>query len=322
MDTIINVIGSAIIFVEATLRTAAVKIAGALLWFTNLCMHWFGWAVGRIPFHGPIMAVLLVAGFIMVIKKICDLEDGREDGVKALDGQLFGIADRIEMLPIPGAEGIASFVGLYNILLYLMYYPCAFIVGLFWAVSGHGASIAFFTGMISKDMPYTFFNYPLWDEAPKYLCAVVVVKLAMKTVGAICRRDFKGLLRTGFLTLDAALLGSLVGMLYIWMQVASEGNFILTVLFLIPSFAVYIIYPYIMLALIMPLILITLPVIGLILLPIAMFAGGAAAGLGEGALHQAKTDSFVKGDILTYKALDRAEQGKFGLLIFVDILNM
>lgn len=329
-------------FIGDLVMAVLTGVGNALVAFTGVCMGFFGRVYGLINgffwSHGIpvnwflIKIILVVVGFFVAVSYIRwrlgygrDSEKdkkAREKADKGDEKDLFSLSERIEMLPIPGAEAIASFVGLYKVILYVMFYPCAFITGLFWAISGHGSNMAFFTGMLSGDMAHTFSNYLQWYEAPKYICAIVIVKLTMKAVGCIGRRDFKGFLRTAFLTLSVAMLGSLVGLFYINMQIASRGNFILTVLSLIPSLVVYLTYPYTALALIMPLILISMPVVLLIMQPFIMFSRAALEGVAKGELHQMQTEAFVKGDMLTHRALEQAGQGKLGLLLFLDVLNM
>lgn len=329
-------------FIGDLVMAVLTGVGNAFIAFTDVCMGFLGrvyglinlffWSHG-IPVNWLLIKIILVAAGVFVAvskirwslgygKKGAGEQKKRDKASKQTEKELFSLAERIEMLRIPGAKAIASFIGLYKVILYVMYYPCAFITGLFWAISGHGSDMAFFNGMLSGEMGHTFSNYLQWYEAPKYICAIVIVKLVMKAVGCIGRRDFKGLLQTAYLTLAVALLGSLVGTFYVNIQVASRGSFILTILSLIPSFAVYLTYPYTMLALIMPLILISMPVVLLILQPIAMFSAAGVAGLGKGELHRMETEAFVKGDMLTHRALEQAGQGKLGLLLFLDILKM
>jgi len=331
IGSVFSAIGGFLDWIFRKIQPFFKAVVNGILWLAEKIMLGLGWVYEHLSANKTVftvvMGVLIVLGVVLfiwsaarVIGEIDDDEDDEEKSVgrkrkKKKDPDRF--VDIIESLPLPGAEHLAGFTLLYKYIMIAMYYPCALVVGMFCAVSGQG-QLGYFDAIVNGEMAYNFGNFLLWDGAAKYLWAFVLVKGAMRVVSCLLRLDFLRLLRTVTLTLDVFLLGTAVGHFYLFLKEASSDSFLLGLVFLVVGFLLYIIYPLILIAFIAPITAFVAPVLVLVVIPFGMIFGGFAAG-NWGA---AKSSAFARGDSFTYEAMDRAEQGKIGMLLFLDVLGL
>jgi len=328
----LEIIGNIFDFICEKILLFFVAVTDFLVRIANQIMRGLGWLYGviraeEIVFFIVIGAIVLL-GIIFIVRSVHKLLDGDFDdeddekeeshGKRRKKKEFFGTSQVIEDLPIPGAERIAGILAAYKVIMIILYYPCAFFVGLLCTLAGEGDSTAFFGGVVNEKVGYTFSNFLEWDEAAKFLCTFVLIKLAMKVISCLFTLDFLKLLRTVTVTVDIFLLGRVLGFLYLWMQEASEDSFILNILFLLPSFAIFLIYPFIMIGFLAPIAGTVGPLLALIIFPFLLLAKGGA----EGEWEAAKTNALARNDILTFTAMSCAERGSTGMLLFLDVLGM
>lgn len=215
----------------------------------------YAW-VGEILFRfglmiEPLMHKLYKNGFLMFFSCL---------GMLILGVIVVVATKRLRESTLKGVEEeIKGITGYYSILAKLFYYPLIIEAVFFCVVSGQGINTGTFTGVVDANVHYTLFNYIEWSEAPKYFMCFAVLRFLLKTAACIIKRKPLKLFRFYVHTIDAVILGWIIGNLFLFLSELSREGFLLRILFIPVAFGFFVIYPLTMGLFLAPLVLLAWP---------------------------------------------------------------
>ena len=223
------------------------KIFDKLFSMVGTCLAWFG-AVTE-----PFRHWFFNNGFVMFFGSV---------GLLILGILLVTATKKMRESAWSGVEEMFEHAtGYYSILVKLFYYPLVFETVMFCMISGEGQNSGMFAGIVDMDVKFTWYNYSDWFDGPKYFGAVIVLYFLMKTIACILRKRPFRLLKFYVHTADFAILGAVVGFLYVCMCDIRTGSFILSVLTLPLEWCLFLVYPVTMGLFLAPLVLLVAPIV-------------------------------------------------------------
>lgn len=111
-------------------------------------------------------------------------------------------------------------------------------------MSGNGSDVGMLDVMVDKEIHYDFFNYDLWKETPRNFAFILLMIFAVKVISCALGRKPFHLVRFLVYSVDCALIGWIIGVVFLVFTEVTNNGFPGILIYLPVSFVVYITIPF------------------------------------------------------------------------------
>lgn len=111
-------------------------------------------------------------------------------------------------------------------------------------MSGNGSNVGMLDVMVDKEIHYNFFNYAMWKETPRNFAFVLLLIFVLKALSCVLGRKPLHLVRFLIYSIDCALIGWIIGVVFLVFTEVTNTGFPGILIYLPVSFVVYITIPF------------------------------------------------------------------------------